>query len=181
MNEQSSNLFDVSKMMTGLNPTEFMKKYTSALSAFNVPGAELNALIESHAKNLEALRTASTLVWGGLQAVVAREQEIVHEIAEDASAAVAELSTAGAPTEMAAKQAEWLNKAFVKAFATMRELAEMSVSSNTEAFNVLKNRNLEIVGEMKQFMTEVTSRGTDAQQGAKGVSGPVPRFVLGSC
>ena len=181
MNKQFSGPFDVSKMMTGRSPTEFLKKYTSALSAFNVPGAELNALVESQAKNVEALCAASALAWGGLQAVLVREQEIVREMTEDASAAVAAFSTASSPTEMVTKQAEWLNKAFVKRCATLRELAEMSVSSNTEAFKVLKNRNLEIMGEMKQFMTELTSRGAGAQQGAKGMARPAPRFVLGSC
>ena len=71
---------------------------------------------------------------------------------EGASTAITELSSAGSPTEMAAKQGELLKQAFAKTVANMRELTEMTAKSNTEAFNTLKNRNMEMVAELKRVM-----------------------------
>jgi phasin family protein len=153
MNQQSSGPFDVSKMMTGLDPTELMKKFTSALGEFKVPGVDINSLVEGQSKNVEALTTANKQALEGFQAVVTRQSELLRETMEEASTAITEISSAGSPTEMAAKQGELLKQAFAKTFSNMREVTEMTAKSSTEAFNTLKDRNMEIVEEIKRLMT----------------------------
>lgn len=155
MNQQSSGPFDVSKVMAGLDPTELMNKFTSALGDFKVPGIDMNSVLESQRKNVEALTSANKQALEGVQAVVARQSEILRETMEEASSAITELSSAGSPTQMAAKQGELLKQAFDKALANMRELTEMTAKSNTEAFNTLKDRNSEIVEEIKQLVSNL--------------------------
>jgi phasin family protein len=155
MNEQSSGPFDVGKMMSGLDPTELMKKFTSALGDFKMPGVDMSSILESQRKNVEALTSANKQALEGVQAVVARQSEILRETMEEASTAVTELSSAGSPTQMAAKQGELIKQAFEKALANMRELTEMTAKSNTEAFNTLKDRNSEIVAEIKQLVSSI--------------------------
>ena len=153
MNQKSSGPFDVSNMMAGLDPTELMKKFTSAIGESHLPGVDINSLVESQSKNVEALTTANKQALAGFQAVVARQGELLRETMEEASTAITEVSHAGSPTEMAAKQGELLKQAFAKTFANMREVTEMTAQSNTEAFNTLKERNSQIVEEIKQLMT----------------------------
>ena len=153
MNQQSSSPFDVTKMMPGLDPTELIKKFTSALGEFKMPGVDVSSLVESQAKNVEALTTANKQALEGFQAVVTRQSELMRETMEEASTALTELASAGSPTELAAKQGELLKQAFAKTLANMRELTEMTAKSNTDAFNTLKDRNMEIVAELKRLMT----------------------------
>jgi phasin family protein len=153
MNQQSSGPFDVNKMMTGLDPTELMKKFTSAFGDFKMPGVDMNSMLESQSKNVEALTTANKQAFEGLQSVFARQGELLRETMEEASSAVTELSGAGSPTQMAAKQGELLKQAFGKTLANMRDLTEMTAKANTNAFNTLKDRNSEIVEEIKRNVT----------------------------
>jgi phasin family protein len=118
-----------------------------------MPGVDMNSMLESQSKNVEALTTANKQALEGLQAVFARQGELLRETMEEASSAVTELSSAGSPTQMAAKQGEVLKQALGKTLANMRELTEMTVKSNTEAFNTLKDRNSDIVKEIKRLMT----------------------------
>ena len=155
MNQQSSGPFDVGKMMSGLDPTELMNKFTSALGDFKMPGVDMSSILESQRKNVEALTSANKQALEGVQAVVARQSEILRETMEEASTAVTELSSAGSPPQKASKQGELIKQAFEKALANMRELTEMTAKSNTEAFNTLKDRNSEIVEEIKQLVSSI--------------------------
>ena len=95
----------------------------TALSAFNVPGVEINSLVESQAKNVEALSTANMQILAELQTVPSRQGETLRETMVEGFTAVATLSGAGSPTEMAANQAELLYGAIDRTVANMRETA----------------------------------------------------------
>jgi phasin family protein len=65
-----------------------------------------------------------------------------------------QLSSAGNPQEMTAKQAELARKAFEQALANMRELAEMVSKSNTEAFAIINKRVTESLQELKSLVAK---------------------------
>ena len=146
---KSSNPFDMSKLMTGLDPTEMVEKFTAALSEHQLPGVDVGAILAAQRKNIEALTTANKQALEGIQAVAARQGEILRETMEEASAAMKELSNSGSPSDLATKQGELVRQAFEKALGHMRELAEISAKSNTEAFETIKSRLSESVQEIK--------------------------------
>jgi hypothetical protein len=124
MNEQSSDPFDVRKMMSGLYPTEQMNKLTESLGDLKMPGVDMKSFLESQRKNLEALTAANRQAFEGVQAVASRQEDLLRETMQEASTAITVVASAWPfydPTQMAAKQGELLTKALAKTLANMHE------------------------------------------------------------
>lgn len=165
---QSFNPFDVSKLLAEYDPSKLMTQFNKAFTEYKIPGVDMSAVLEHQRKNVEALTTANKQALQGVQAVASRQSEILKETMEEAVNAMKQLSTAGGPAEVASKQAELLKSALEKALGNMRELAEMSTKANTEAFDVIKNRLTETVGEIKEMAKSLTSKA--GAEGTKGSS-----------
>lgn len=155
---QSFNPFDMSKVLSEFDPSKIMSQVTKAFSEYQVPGLDMNAIVEHQRKNIEALTTANRQALEGLQAVAMRQSEILRETMDEAVTALKEISSAGGPSEAASRQAQLLGKALEKALSNMRELAEMATKSNTEAFEVVKTRMTDSVEEIKQLAKKMSSQ-----------------------
>ena len=90
-----------------------------------IPGFDAKAIADAQRKNIEALTAANQAAVQGLQAVAQRQTEILNEAMGEVSAIAQQLSGAGNPQEMTAKQADLARKAFEQALSNARELAEM--------------------------------------------------------
>ncbi len=155
----SFNPFDVSKIMSEFDPSKMMNQFTKAFTDYKVPGVDMNAVVEHQRKNVEALTNANKQALEGIQAVATRQSEILKETMDEAVNAMKELSAASGPAEIASKQAELLRSALEKALANMRDLAEMTAKANTDAFDVIRNRVTENLGEIKEMVKSLTSEG----------------------
>jgi phasin family protein len=116
---------------------------TKAFSGFAMPGFNVEAVMNYHRKNVEALMQANKLVFEGLQVFARRQTEIAREAFETAPAWFQEVSATGhaaAPHEKLAKTAEIGKASFEKGLTAARELGELVAKSNTEAFNVITKR-----------------------------------------
>jgi phasin family protein len=122
---------------------------TKVLGDFKVPGVDVDAILASQRKNIEAVTAANQLAIEGLQAVMRRQAEIVRASVEEAGTYVNQVVAAGSPEEKAAKQAELVKIAFEKSLANIKELAELVAKSNTEAADVLSKRVSESLDEVK--------------------------------
>ena len=153
MTEQSrtSSPFDFGKAMTDLDPNKMMDEFGKVFRRVSMPDVDVQAVLESQRKNMEALTSANKAALEGIRAVVTRQGEILQEAMEEVSDAVKGLAASGSPTEAAAKQGELLRQALDKALQHMRELAEMTAKTNTEAFDAIKNRLSESVDEIKEL------------------------------
>jgi phasin family protein len=116
---------------------------------YKLPGVDMDQLLATQRKNIEALTAANQLAFEGMQAVLRRQTEILRQSMEQASSMVSELMAAGAPEDKVAKNAELAKVAFEKALANMRELAEMVAKSNAEAAEVISKRVSESLDELK--------------------------------
>ena len=143
--------FDVTKMMKEFDPTKMVAELSSMLKQYKLPNVDLDSLVASQKKNLEALTSANRVAFEGLQAVSKRQAEILQETMNETSKAVDALSKAGSPPEIAAKQAELTKSAFERALANMRELAEMVSKANHEATNTVNARISASLDEIKEF------------------------------
>ncbi|MGF1615784.1 MAG: phasin family protein [Gammaproteobacteria bacterium] len=155
---QSFNPFDMSKVLSEFDPSKMMGQITKAFSEYQVPGLDMSAVIEHQRKNIEALTNANRQVIEGLQSVATRQSEILRETMDEAVSALKSLTSSGNVTEAASKQAQLLGKALEKALTNMRELAEMSTKSNTEAFEVVKTRIADSVEEIKLLAKKMTTQ-----------------------
>ncbi|MCW2243764.1 phasin family protein [Azospirillum canadense] len=122
---------------------------SKVLGDFKVPGLDVDAILASQRKNIEAVTAANQLAIEGLQAVLRRQAEIVRASVEEAGSYVNQVAAAGTPEEKAAKQAELVKVAFEKALSNIKELAELVAKSNTEAADVLSKRVSESLDEVK--------------------------------
>lgn len=122
---------------------------TKAFAGFAIPGFNVEAMMASQRKNVEALTQANQLALEGAQALARRQVEIAREALEEASTLFRELSQPGAPQERLAKNTEFAKANFEKGLATAKELAELVAKANTEAFNVLTKRVTESFEEIR--------------------------------
>ena len=143
--------FDVSKLLKEFDPSKVVAEVSNALKQYKLPNVDLDSVVASQKKNVEALTSANRVAFEGLQAVARRQAEILQETMNEASKAVDALAKAGSPPEMAAKQAELTKNAFERALSNMRELAELVAKSNQDATNTVNSRIAASLDEIKDY------------------------------
>lgn len=143
--------FDVSKLLKEFDPSKVVAEFSNALKQYKLPNVDLDSVVASQKKNVEALTSANRVAFEGLQAVARRQAEILQETMNEASKAVDALAKAGSPPEIAAKQAELTKSAFERALSNMRELAELVAKSNQDATNTVNARISASLDEIKDY------------------------------
>ena len=107
--------------------------FTKMLQQFRIPGVDFASIIERERKNIEALAEANRIAFEGWQNLVRRQSEILQDSMKRA--------VADAQNQNLLKDgAELARNAFQAALTNMRELAEMAVKSQSEAFEVIRKR-----------------------------------------
>jgi phasin family protein len=129
-----------------------------AFAGFTFPGLDVESIVASQRKNLEALTQANQLAVDGVQAVARRQVEIAREAVDEVSSLVREWTQPGAPEERIAKNAEYAKQAFEKGVANARELAELVTKANTEAFSVIQKRVAEGFEELREYAKQKVAR-----------------------
>lgn len=131
---------------------------SKTLGDFKVPGVDIESIMASQRKNIEAVTAANQLALEGFQAVLRRQAEIVRTSLEETSGYVNDVLAAGSPEEKAAKQAELVKVAFEKALSNARELSELVAKSNTEAAEILSKRVSESLDEVKGLIAKSAAK-----------------------
>jgi len=130
---------------------------TKIFSEFRIPGLDIESLVATQRRNIEAVTAANQLAVEGMQAVIRRQGEIIRQMVEESGSAMRDLMSAGAPEQKIAQQADLVKSAFEKALANLRELTEMVAKSNTEAADVLTKRIGDSLTELKSSLQRAKS------------------------
>jgi phasin family protein len=138
-------------MATPSNPF-FENDFTKMFSEFKIPGLDMQSLVATQRRNIEAVQTANQLAIEGVQAVMRRQTEILRQMVEESSTVLRDMMATGAPEQKIAQQTEIVKSAFEKALGNLRELSEMVAKSNTEAADVLTKRIGESLTELKSSL-----------------------------
>lgn len=140
-----SKFFDVSKMMTD----------------FKMPGVDMDAVMGSLRKNVEASSAANQLAFEGFQAFARRQSEMMRETIAETSRMINAMVVSGAKGEATdpsmAQQAEVIRATLEKSLANMRELSDMMTKANYEAVEVLSSRFTEGLEELRTLITTASS------------------------
>jgi phasin family protein len=131
---------DVRKLMSEFDPSKLMGEFQNMLKQYKLPGVDVDALVASQKKNVEAVVNANRIAIEGMQAMAKRQAEVFQEAMKEATQAVGSLSKVTSPQDLAAKQTELMKTAFEKSVATMRELAEILTKSSQEATKTINAR-----------------------------------------
>jgi phasin family protein len=144
-------------MVNGKNPF-FDLDVNKLFGDFRVPSLDVEAVVASQRKNIEALTQANQLAVEGVQAVARRQVEIARQAIEELSAMVQGFTQPGTPEERLAKQAELAKAALERGLSNARELTELVTKANTEAFNVINKRVTEGLDEIRDFAKKRVAR-----------------------
>ncbi|MBC8268380.1 MAG: TIGR01841 family phasin [Rhodospirillaceae bacterium] len=141
--------FDVTKMMADFDPSKMADEFTKFASNYKLPAFDVESVMASQRKNIEALAAANKAATEGMQNVATRQAAILQETLDEATKSFANFGKAGDPSAAAAKQAELYQAAFEKALANMSELADMVAKSSNEATTVVNQRISDSLDEIK--------------------------------
>ncbi len=150
MNKQSDNIFDfdITKMMD----------VTKLMGEFKMPGVDMEAILGSQRKNIEALTAANRLAFEGVQAMMKRQTEILRQTMREVAAATQGMTATTSPQEKLAQQSTLAKETFERAVANMRELSEMVAKSNSEVFELLNVRLGQVMDEVRQAVVQTGNK-----------------------
>lgn len=147
-----------------MNPSDMqLPDFTQLLKNLSLPGVDVNALVASRRKDIEALVAANQRAQDGFKALVQRQTEILQDMMRKAQTGAQQGGGANLGqtlADAASRQAENATQAFQQALSNMRELAEMAASSQAQAYEVIQNRVKESVEETRQLLTPKSSSGS---------------------
>jgi phasin family protein len=132
-----------------LNPSKIAENLVSRLTSFGIPGVDVDALMGTQRKNIEALATASRSAMDGASAVGKRQGEILQESMNRTARSLELLVRTGAPIDVASRQVELMKEGFDKALVDMRELAELVVTAQHSAVSAVSDRLTHSLAELK--------------------------------
>ncbi len=124
---------------------------------FSVPGIDGNALMESQKRNFEALVKANQKAAEGYQNMMRRQAEIMTETMQAIQESVADLMKANDGKDLPKKQAELVEKTIGRALEHMKEIAELAITANGDAFKVMQERAKESIGEMQELAEKISA------------------------
>jgi phasin family protein len=130
--------------------------FSKTFSELKVPAIpDMEAILATHKRNLEALSDANRVALEGAQAVARRHLEIMQSTMSELTEGMKSMSVTEAPASRAAKHAELLKHAYENAVSNTRELGDLIQKSNTEAMQKLNHRFSEAMSEMKTLFNKL--------------------------
>jgi phasin family protein len=124
---------------------------TKAFGDFRLPGLDIETLVTTQRKNLEALTQASQLALEGAQAVAQRHVEIVRQVVDEVPAVLREWTEPCDPEHRLAKNVDVAKQAFETCVANTRELAEITTKAGTDVVSVLTRRLSESFDDLRLY------------------------------
>lgn len=142
--------FDMTKVMAEFDPTKYAAEFAKLADRFNVPGFDVDAVLEAQRRNVEALTAANLAATEGVRALAKRQSEILQQSLDAGKKAFAKLGKAGSPQDAAANQAQVAKEVFEKAVANAGELTALVAKTNAETAEVITARIAEGLDEIKE-------------------------------
>lgn len=127
----------------------FAFDFGAMTDAFKTPAFDFSALQETQQKNFEAFVSANKTAMAGYQEIYKRQQALFETALADVKNRVSDLQGQPMTVETATQNFEDLKTAFEKALADLKDVADLAQTANMEAFEILKVRGEEVLGELK--------------------------------
>ena len=133
--------------MAKQNASQTAKQNASQIGAFDV-----EAIVTSQRKNIEALTQANQYAVEGVQKVLHRQFEIAGQTLDNFSTMLHDLfKPNGSPESWMVKQAEFSKKTIEDGLANVRTLTETVTQANTAALNIIGKRMTESLDEVRGY------------------------------
>ena len=126
--------------------------FTKMFEQFKLPGIDMAALVEARRHDIAALSQANKVAYEGMQELARKQAEILRATLQEMQTSVTETAGGAKPVALTGHPAELVEQAIQKALSNMREMAEVAVKAQTEAFTIISKRAMENIEEMKSLM-----------------------------
>jgi phasin family protein len=133
------------KRATGLPSFGDLGKLVGRLK---LPGVDLQAIVDSQRKDMEALAEANRQAYEGIKALAQRRNEILQEALVEWQAALKDATGKDAIS----KNSERAKQGVKQAIDRFRELAEMEAESRRKAWKVLQDRFQENLANLQNLL-----------------------------
>lgn len=128
----------------------FIDMFSRLGQDLKLPGVEVDAILDHHRKNLEALQKMAGTASSGAGAIMARQREMLQETLAEISEMAQDYRAPGNPQELMAKQADFARRSFEKAVSNASEMGELVRKSGEETIDVLRERIRESMDEIRE-------------------------------
>lgn len=142
------------------NPFADMMKTFSEFKAPTMgamPTVDVNQMMASSRRNVEALSAAGQAMSESMQAITRRQAELLRAQVEKSLKTAKEQLVNGSPEINTTKQVEFAKTMFESSLNNVREVCELVSKSNLEVFDKLNRRASESIEELTGAATSTTS------------------------
>jgi phasin family protein len=145
-------------LMSEARPNFFDFDVTKMMADFRFRPFDVEALMASQRRNIEALSQANQLAVEGIQAVARRQIEIARQTIEDVTALLRELAQPASTEDRIAKNTEYAKKLLERSVDHGREITMLATKAGTEAADVLRRRATEGLDEIRELAKQQSVR-----------------------
>jgi phasin family protein len=124
---------------------------TKIMQQFELPGVDMSKVVESYRKDIAALVESNKTAWAAMQAISAKQTEMLKETMKTIQEASVSAAKSAAANDVT-KQGDIVRKACDKALADMKELADLAAKSQSDAMAHITQRASEHMQEIKTLM-----------------------------
>jgi len=133
---------------------DMLRKFGSDLG---LPKVDVDKLIESHRKNIDALSQSATVAAQGAQSVAQKQREIFEAGLDEATKLARGYQPLGKLQDNLALQTEFAKKVFEIAVKGAQESATAARQSTSEAVKIIQDRLKESFDEMRSSVNRTKS------------------------
>jgi phasin family protein len=140
--------------MVSISPTDATTaapapSFNSFAKLFQVPGFDVNTVVDIQRRNVEALTAANQTIAQGLQTVVQRQGEIARQSVKQFQDLVSFKPSSTSVTETLVKQIDVTKTSYEKNVTNARELGDIVAKVGLEAADILSRRVVASLDEVK--------------------------------
>jgi len=137
--------------MADKNPAAgLMDMFKQFGETLQVPGPDINQIVDYHRKNIQAMQDAAQVASSGAQAMMGKQREQLEATLAEVAEMVKSMSGGVSdPSGAMAKQPEFAKKSFEATIKNVTEMGEIMKGSRTESFEILKSRVEDSIEELK--------------------------------
>lgn len=150
--------------------------YTDLTKAWWVPKfptLDVEALLEGHRKNVDAVTKANRAVFDGLKRVAEREGDRFKSTVDDYTEVTSDVLTRKSVQERATKQVDAAGHMYASSVARFLELSEIAAQTNFSAMAILNARVTEVFDDFRALFTEHGAPTTEISAGPSVTADPI--------
>jgi phasin family protein len=134
------------------SPASLAQEIAGIVEQLKLPGLTAAAVVEARRKDIEALAEANRITLAGAQDLMARQREMLQRAVQELRGVILNGTDAGGAATTPFQLGELVQKTLRETLGGMRDLAELTRKSQSDAFGVISERMQRNVEELRAML-----------------------------